>query len=141
MKRFSTTSWHYRLASLYGPLPRYSSYHGNICEYLRAVLLGFVATCLIIGGISLISSPLALTAAWIVVWAQTGIWVESMGPAILLGALIGAVLIGITLGVFYGGTVAKHKIRGSLQAMSPDSFLKSAWHSIHNKICFVVVAK
>lgn len=137
---FSRGSWHYRLATVYGRLTisANGNYYGNICQYVRNVLMGVIATLLLSVVLSIALLPFMLTGVWFFVRFQSGIWVESIAAEVL-GILLGGGIVffvGIKLVELF--LLGSREVRYHVKRLPPDNFAKSWWRSFHDKTCFTV---
>lgn len=146
----SPNSWHFRLATVYGPLDSYRTKRDgtDLCTYVRAALLGLVFVLLITTVAGAYAAGIGDAAAWLVAGMLHGfVQINETGGMSL--ALTGAVLVlmvgGFIWYVLYDlSQKRKERIRNERYAMReageepPISFFESAYDSFKNKYCLML---
>lgn len=131
-------SWHYFLAVTMGNF-RVSS--GDFCSYVRNVIFGFIFSVMLATVVGFFGSALLAGAANLLLlayhfFAGTAYVVPSFlafGTVLLCAVLIVA---GLAVAVIF--TRNRLEDRSIANEGKPDSFLKSAYKSLKDKVCFKV---
>lgn len=138
------TSWHYRLATVYGPLEDYQLHNGtDICSYVRAVIFGAVCVALWIIAGGLFSLGFGDLLAWIVAGVVYGfVQISETGALFvaLTGGLIGA-LVALVGSILICDKYSEMKRRMSSASTPPSGFVGTAYVAFKNKYCTRVRAE
>jgi disulfide bond formation protein DsbB len=131
---FNKNSWHYRLATTYGnsndfDVPK------NICGYIRSVMFGmFIVLVVILVGAALVIS----LASPILFWGIEGWYMWDIGhhPEVVIGVCLYALIL-----LFFGWFMWDTRISPYVHErfhLPQNTFVMTAWESIHNKTCFPI---
>lgn len=138
--KFSSKSWHYELAHTFTKYPE----TGNFCAYVRAVIMGFMycITFIVIVSAALyvfVIDPLA----WLVYYINYGILELETGNVMLVTEIF-AFLFAV-YDVFYKDRLVDwldekryERLKKKYSTTKKDSFIKSAYRSFKDKVCFRV---
>ncbi len=138
--KFSRKSWHYELAHTFTKYPE----TGNFCAYVRAVIWGFFC-CL--GIIVIVSAALYVFVidplAWLVYYINYGILEPETGNVILVTEIFAFLLA--VFEIYYKERLVDwweekryERLKKKYSTTKKDSFIKSAYQSFKDKVCFRV---
>ena len=133
-REYSTKSWHYRLATVYGNFNTYDA-SSNICPYARAVLWGILKIIAVVFVGAWVAWIALAPWLWMYIYFILGLPVEpddctNIGLVIYLTLIATAILVGIVIGL--------HKFF-SLKSIDAgihkftNSFVVEAYKSWHDK--------
>jgi hypothetical protein len=129
-------SWHYFLAVTIGG---FQSDSGDFCSYVRWVIAGAIALAFITTAVGIMAG-IALLGAFGIGYALVhllfGIAMFN-NPIILICSIITSVVITFFALMLIVGYL-KDKWNNREQVEKPDSFVKSAYKSFKDKVCFKV---
>lgn len=139
IKNYSTKSWHYRLASIYGNLGRYKD--TDICTYIRACMLGVVWMFAIIVLLSMVLVFALNPVLFVIASFQYG-WIFELSE--LQTIAIVTWFLGISFFVMCCivdliKRIPKNIVKIPLPKIPTDTFVTHAYQSIKNKMCFRLV--
>ncbi len=150
MKNYSTKSWHYRLATVYGPMSSYP--RTNRCEYLQQVFWGAIVAFILLPILGVfVGIVLGAPILWLGFNLVYGwIFPSSEDVVVVLGICIYA-----TAAIFAAGYGLHHiyeaiRMRGTHVVARPslmqrtaeavsDSFVGHVYDSIKNKFCYEII--
>lgn len=142
---YKRNSWHYRFAKRHDSDIRYYDEY-DICSYVRAVINGLGTFCVwtVIAGLI----ALSIIGAIVYIAASTIYGVAEMPLGIIPGVAVGivvvlAIAVAILERVWDNLTTVLNKWIGGIMSRRPRrapkrSFIKDAWYSFKNKVCFKV---
>lgn len=157
--KFSPTSWHFRLASIYGNLKCNSKYHsskvaydGNSCDYIWAVFKGFLMCVVIVFVGAFVLYPFADLIAWCVASLVTGNATElseiaTVGAATLVATptLIVSIFAFFKIKEYITEVIHARSYRydddDGVVEVSEPWFITTVFHKIKNKICTRVLVQ
>lgn len=125
MITFNRNSWHFRLATTYGPMYRWE-HTTDICRYTRSVFFGLLLVLVITAGLGLITWGLVDMGLWLY-FLFNGYLLEPIGPAIIIFA---SILVGLVVGTVFLGFEVIQTVN-----ISTPSFVKQAYYSWKDKYC------
>lgn len=152
---FNNNSLHFHLAKRYGFLShnltrfskRSNSYNGDICSYIRHVLLGVFMACMIPVLMFPFLVCISSTICWIVVMIVTGIYIPpddyAKGMLIFLGSIL-AVAICIIITYHIHIHFEKKQLAAPHwedEVYKKPSFAITAYRSIRDKFCVNIEVK
>lgn len=131
-------SWHYFLAVTMG---NFDPDSGDFCSYVRNVILGLVFTIAISAVLGGIGSSLLAGVLNIVLLAYHFIMGTAYtAPSFMMFGTALLCAISVVMALASGAIFVKNRLqeRKYANADKPDSFLKSAYKSFKEKVCFKV---
>ena len=147
MKAFtlSKKSWHWRLASSYGPACEYEYMEGgdgDLCSYIQAVLKGAVIALFITMAFGLVAFVEASLGDWAVYVINNGmIRMDDTAVAALLMNIF-CIVFGTIIFISVSETGKNLRRRVSSINLAPeDSFLVLAYRSFKEKTCVRLVVQ
>lgn len=132
--KFSNKSLSYRLATKYGDMDG-DIYSTDICTYIQSVIKGIFTILIVIFFASVICILFGIPLLWLICSIQFGFIFEMDIPVIIGWGLWG--VFGLMLAIVYGRQ-QYNQYRVSHPKNHHDSFIKKAWLSFKNKVCFNV---
>lgn len=142
IKNYSTKSWHYRLARVYGNLkPYYNNHTSDICTYIRACMVGvaFMFAIITLSSLALLFAlapilPIIASIQYGGIIEFSEIQVTSLACWVISAGCL----------VFYSTVelikrIPKSIIKVSLPTIPTDNFVFHAYQSIKDKMCFKLV--
>lgn len=151
MKNYSTKSWHYRLATVYGPMSSYHVYT-NRCDYMSHVFWGAMVAFLVVPIAGVVAgSVLGAPILWLGFNLAYGwIFPSDDNVVVVLGLCVYAAATMVAL--VYGLHRVYEAIRMS-SSSSPsrpsliqrttdaiaDSFVGHVYDSVKNKFCYEII--
>lgn len=139
-------SWHYRLATTYGPFNKYDRWGDfdysrmNICDYVRSVFIGLLFVVLITLILGAFAAIVADFGAWVIAMISIEQLILPEAGAILVSGIICGILM---FAAIRGIVIGTKKLinRFAVPDYNDDSFIGSAYESFKNKICFTIEFK
>jgi hypothetical protein len=131
-------SWHYFLAVTMG---NFRAGSGDFCSYVRNVIFGFVLTVMLSAVAGFFGSALLAGLANIVLLAYHFFaGTAYVAPAFLAFGTVLLTAISIVAALVVAFIFIKDKLddRALANEGKPDSFVKSAYQSFKDKVCFKV---
>lgn len=128
MTTFNKNSWHYRLATVYGPMYFFQD-EVDICTYTRYVCLGLLASFITLGLLAVNSVGLLDLGLWLY-FNYLGYEVDFIGPAMFP-------IIFLLVGFIFGLVWIISALYGEVRTSTP-SFIKQSYYSWKDRYCFKV---
>lgn len=130
---FSSDSWHFWLAEF----PDQQFRGKDVCSYVRSVMRGIIILILISAICILVSVP-TLTALALDIWFLFHTYampVEFVGGLFIAGNVL-LVFAFVMVASFY--IAERKRKRKELEQSKPDGFIKTAYKSFKDKVCYQV---
>lgn len=139
-KSFDENSWHFRLATVYGPEYRWNLINNgsDICSYTRAVLSGILLVIAIVAMGTFVGFSLMSTVLVAVVYLLTG---QLAYDEWAVGFIIGGVILSILFaGIPLVGYMYEqyHRWPSEKRRSSKLSFITEAYNSWKQKMCYKI---
>jgi hypothetical protein len=148
MKAFtlSKKSWHWRLASYYGPAHEYEFMDGgdgDLCSYMAAVLKGLAIVCLVTMGLAMVAFLEGTIGAWLVFVINNGM--IKMDDAAVAATVMNIFFAVFGVSIFFSISETGKNFRAKISALNltppEDSFLVLAYRSFKDKTCVRLVVQ